>query len=146
MTQATVLTLPNFAQPFEIECGASGKGIGAVLMQGKRPIAYFSKALSKANLSKSAYEKELMTMVLAVQHWQPYLLGRNFVVYSDQKSLKHLLQRVATADQQNWLSKLLGYHFEVVYKSGPENKAADTLSLRDEGCELKNIVSSPIWL
>lgn len=55
-------------------------------MQNKRPIAYFSKVLSESNLSKSAYEKELMALVLAVQHWRPYLLGRKFMVYSDPKS------------------------------------------------------------
>ncbi|KAI5418586.1 hypothetical protein KIW84_042997, partial [Lathyrus oleraceus] len=100
----------------------------------KKPIAYFSKALSIINnLSKSAYEKELMALVLAVQHWRPYLLGRKFVVYSDQKSLRHLLQqRITTADQQNWIAKLLGYHFEVVYKPGSENKAADALSRMHE--------------
>lgn len=138
MIQAPVLTLPDFAQPFEIECDAFGRGIGAVLMQKKKPIAYFSKVLSKNNLSKSAYEKELMALVLAVQHWRPYLLGWKFVVYSDQKSLRHLLQqRITTADQQNWIAKLLGYHFEVVYKPGPENKAADALSRMHEKVELK---------
>lgn len=147
MIQAPVLTLPDFTQPFEIECDASGRGIGAVLMQKKKPIAYFSKALSKNNLSKSAYEKELMALVLAVQHWRPYLLGRRFVVYSDQKSLRHLLQqRITTADQQNWIAKLLGYHFEVVYKPGPENKAADALSRIHEEVELKGITSFPICL
>jgi len=62
-------------------------------MQNRRPIAYFSKALSPNNLSKSAYEKELMALVLAVQHWRPYLLGRSFKVYSDQRSLGYLLQQ-----------------------------------------------------
>lgn len=129
MTTSPVLALPDFTQPFEIECDASGRGVGAVLVQKKRPIAYFSKALSEGNLAKSAYEKELMALVLSVQHWRPYLLGRKFVVYSDQKSLKYLLQqRITKADQQNWLAKLLGYQFEVVYKPGLENKAADSLS------------------
>ncbi|KAE9602910.1 putative nucleotidyltransferase, Ribonuclease H [Lupinus albus] len=147
MTQAPVLTLPNFSQPFEIECDASGKGIGAVLMQNRHPIAYFSKALSPNNLSKSAYEKELMALVLAVQHWRPYLLGRSFKVYSDQKSLRHILQqRITTADQQNWIAKLLGYHFEVIYKPGPENKAADSLSRVFEEGELREITSFPIWM
>jgi len=60
LTSAPVLTLPDFSQPFQIECDAFGRGIGAILMQNKRPISYFSKALSPTNLSKSVYEKELM--------------------------------------------------------------------------------------
>ena len=116
-------------------------------MQNRRPIAYFSKALSPNNLSKSAYEKELMALVLAVQHWRPYLLGRSFKVYSDQRSLGYLLQqRITTAEQQHWIAKLLGYQFEVVYKSGPDNKAADALSRVFEDGELRNIISFPIWL
>lgn len=147
MVTSPVLTLSDFSQPFEIECDASGRGIGAVLMQKRRPIAYFSEALSKNNLSKSAYEKELMALVLAVQHWRPYLLGRQFVVYSDQKSLRHLLQqRITSTDQQSWIAKLLGYHFEVIYKPGPENKAADSLSRMYEEIELQRMISSPVWV
>ncbi|GAU45589.1 hypothetical protein TSUD_273890 [Trifolium subterraneum] len=74
----------------------------------KKPVAYFSKALGVRNLTKSAYEKELMAVVLAIQHWRPYLLGRKFLVSTDQKSLKQLLQqRMVIAEQQNWAAKLL---------------------------------------
>lgn len=67
VTSALVLIYPDFSVPFKIECDASGKGVGAVLMQQQRPIAYFSKAFLGANLSKSTYEKELMAVVLAVR-------------------------------------------------------------------------------
>ncbi|KAL4558063.1 hypothetical protein LXL04_036259 [Taraxacum kok-saghyz] len=147
LTTAPVLALPDFAKPFEIECDASGKGLGAVLMQERRPIAYYSKALSARTLAKSAYEKEIMALALSIQHWRPYLLGRHFTVFTDQKSLKHLLdQHITTCDQQNWLSKLMGYDFSIAYKPGPDNRAADALSRIHEGSELFTMVSSPQWL
>ncbi|KAJ0764722.1 putative nucleotidyltransferase, Ribonuclease H [Helianthus annuus] len=146
LVSAPVLALPNFAEPFSVECDASGRGIGAVLMQNRKPIAYFSKALSDRNLSKSAYEREMMALVLAVQHWRSYLLGARFTVFTDQKSLKFLLhQRVSTPDQQNWVAKLLGYDFDIEYKPGRENRAADALSRRADSEELFHIVSAPVW-
>jgi hypothetical protein len=144
MTTPPVLILPDFTLPFEVECDAAGRGIGAVLMQQKRPIAYFSKALSDGNLSKSVYEKELMALVLSIQHWRHYLLGKPFIVHTDHKSLKHLLQqRINSPDQQCWLAKLLGYQFEVKYKPGVDNKVADALSRCHGEAELKTIVSYP---
>jgi hypothetical protein len=117
LIEAPVLALPDFNKEFIIECDASGSGLGAILMQGKNPIAYFSKALGPRNLVKSAYEKELMACVLAIQHWRPYLLGRRFVVSTEQRSLKDLLQqKIINGEQQNWVAKLLGYDFEIRYK------------------------------
>ncbi|KZV19421.1 hypothetical protein F511_08762 [Dorcoceras hygrometricum] len=147
LSSTPVLRMPDFKQGFTIDCDASGRGVGAVLSQAGRPIAFFSKALAPRTLSKSTYEKELMALVLAIQHWRPYLLGRKFVVWTDHRSLTSLLrQRVTTPDQQHWLRKLLGYEFEVKYKAGTQNGAADALSRRqEEMMELKSI-SVPVWV
>lgn len=147
MATSPVLVLPDFTQPFEVECDASGRGIGAVLMQQRKSLAYFSKALSSTALSKSAYDKEIMALALAVQHWRPYLLGRHFLVYTDQKSLRHLPQQcITTIDQQSWMAKLLGYSFDIVYKPGPENKAANALSRIPKEGELNGLMCFPVWL
>lgn len=110
MMTLPVLALPNFNVPFEIEIDASGYGIGAVLIPAKHTLAMRDRA-------KPVYTRESMAVVLAVQRWPPYLLGRKFVVKTDQRSLKFLLkQRVLQPQHQKWITKLLGYSFEVVYK------------------------------
>ncbi|XP_027364345.1 putative disease resistance protein RGA1 [Abrus precatorius] len=69
------------------------------------------------------------------------------VSYSDQKSLGHLLQQhITIVAQQNWLAKLLGYQFEIIYKPGPENKAVDSLFRMFEDGELRQIASFSVWL
>ncbi|KAL4017058.1 hypothetical protein IC575_024732 [Cucumis melo] len=129
MLTLPMLALPSFDHPFEIETDTSGYGVDAVLVQSKRPIAFYGHTLSMRDRARPAYERELMAVVLSVQRWRPYLLGAKFVVKTDQKSLKFLLeQRVVQPQNQKWVSKWLGYSFEVVYKPGLENKAVDALS------------------
>ncbi|KAI4294825.1 hypothetical protein MLD38_040853 [Melastoma candidum] len=142
MSSAPVLALPNFAEEFVIETDASGTGMGAVLTQQGHPIAYISKAFSQKMQSSSTYEKELMAVVFAIEKWKPYLTGRHFTIKTDHFSLKYLLeQKITTAFQSKCLPKLLGLDYEVVYKKGKDNAAADALS-RLQSAEVMSLILS----
>lgn len=142
LCKAPVLALPRFDKPFVVETDASGSGIGAVLMQEGHPVAYISRHLKGKQLHLSIYEKELLAVVFAVQKWRHYLLHRHFVIKTDQKSLKYLLeQRLNTPIQQQWLPKLLEFDYEIQYRQGKDNVAADALS-RVEGAEVLHMSMS----
>jgi hypothetical protein len=128
------LQLPDFDQPFVVECDTSGAGVGAVLHQGNGAIAYFSRQIAARHAHLAAYERELIGLVQAIRHWRAYLWGREFIVKTDHYSLKYLLdQRLTTIPQHQWVSKLIGYDFRVQYKPDTNNTVADALSRRDAG-------------
>ncbi|CAA7033213.1 unnamed protein product [Microthlaspi erraticum] len=111
-------------------------------MQEGHPLAYISRHLKGKQLFLSIYEKELLAVVFAVQKWRHYLLTSHFVIKTDQRSLKYLLeQRLNTPIQQQWLPKLLEFDYEIQYKQGKENLVADALS-RVEGAEILNMAMS----
>ncbi|GMJ14651.1 hypothetical protein HRI_005134300 [Hibiscus trionum] len=77
----------------------------------------------------STYHREMFAITQAVGKWRPYLLGRRFTIITDQRSLRELTQQtIQTPEQQRWLSKLIGYDFEIKYRPGKLNEAADALS------------------
>jgi len=90
LTKAPLLVLPDFTKTFEVECDASGIGIGGVLMQNGKPIAYFSEKLGGAQLNYSVYDKELYALVRVLETWQHYLWPKEFVIHSDHEALKYL--------------------------------------------------------
>jgi hypothetical protein len=91
---------------------------------------FVSKALGPKNQGLSAYEKEYLAILLAVNQWRQYLQHAKFVIFTDHRSLSPLSeQKLNTLWQQRVFSKLLGLQYkEVVYKKGVENGAADALS------------------
>lgn len=73
LTFAPMLALPDFNQPFIMECDASFSGFGSVLLQEKRPIAFLSRPAAPRHQSLAAYERDLIGLVQAVRHWRPYI-------------------------------------------------------------------------
>jgi hypothetical protein len=90
LTHAPLLQLLDFNKTFELECDASGIGLGGVLLQERKPVAYFSEKLSGPVLNYSTYDKELYALVGYLETWQHYLWPKEFVIHSDHESLKHI--------------------------------------------------------
>ncbi|WVZ95473.1 hypothetical protein U9M48_041234 [Paspalum notatum var. saurae] len=122
LVTAPVLALPDFSQPFCIETDASGVGVGAVLMQRGHPLAYLSKALGPRTMGLSAYEKEYLAILIAVDQWRHYLQLGEFIL------AQRIEQRLHTPWQQKVFTKLLGLQYKVIYKKGVDNRVADALS------------------
>ncbi|KAL4291903.1 hypothetical protein GQ457_14G015330 [Hibiscus cannabinus] len=131
LTRAPVLALPNFDKTFEIECDASGVGIGAVLMQEKRPIAYFSEKLNGAALNYPVYDKEMYALIRALETWQHYLLPKEFVIHTDHEALRYITgQHKLNKRHVKWVEFLESFPYVIRYKKGKENVVADALSRR----------------
>ncbi|XP_024013060.1 uncharacterized protein LOC112087267 [Eutrema salsugineum] len=131
LTHSPVLSLPDFNKSFEIECDASGIGIGAVLIQEKRPIAFFSEKLGGATMNYPTYDKELYALVRALQTWQNYLWPKEFIIHTDHESLKYLKgQQKLNKRHAKWIKFIETFPYVIKYKKGKDNVVADALSRR----------------
>jgi hypothetical protein len=85
-----VLVMPDMEKPFSIYCDASGQGLGCVLMQDGRVVAYASRQLRKHEVNYLTHDMELAAMVHALKIWRHYLMGKRCELYTDHKSLKYI--------------------------------------------------------
>jgi hypothetical protein len=92
MGTCPVLALLDFTLPFVLECDASDKGIGVVLMQGGHPIVFKCRNLSQPERLYSIYDKEMLAIMHALTKFRQYLVGNKFMVKTDHNSLKYFLE------------------------------------------------------
>ncbi|WVZ74755.1 hypothetical protein U9M48_022898 [Paspalum notatum var. saurae] len=131
LTTAPVLAQPDVTKPFDVYCDASGQGLGCVLMQEGRVIAYASRQLRKHEANYPTHDLELAAVVHALKIWRHYLLGNTCHIYRDHKSLKYIFtQPELNMRQRRWLELIKDYDLEIHYHPGKANVVADALSRR----------------
>ena len=132
LCSAPILALPEGSEDFVVYCDASYKGLGAVLMQREKVIAYASRQLKKHEKNYTTHDLELGAVVFALRIWRHYLYGTKCVVYTDHKSLQYILdQKELNMRQRRWLELLSDYDCEIRYHPGKANVVADALSRKD---------------
>jgi hypothetical protein len=137
-----ILDTPEFTKTFIVGSDASSHGIGAVLMQEGRPLSFERNQLKGKNLVKPICEKEMLAILHAVHKCHPYLRGRHFKVTRDHASLKYFLEQLLSSEEkQKWVTKMLGYDFEIIYKKGKHNVVTDVLSRKKKKQKVHYVLS-----
>ncbi|GJS08922.1 putative reverse transcriptase domain-containing protein [Tanacetum coccineum] len=132
LCSAPILALPQGAENFIVYCDASHKGLGAVLMQNEKVIAYASRQLKIHEKNYTTHDLELGAVVFALKIWRHYLYGTKCTVFTDHKSLQHILdQKELNMRQRRWLELLSDYDCEIRYHPGKANVVADALSRKE---------------
>jgi hypothetical protein len=133
LTTAPVLAQPDNNKPFDVYCDASGTGLGCVLMQDNRVIAYASRALRPHEQNYPTHDLELAVVVPALKMWRHYLMGTQCNIYTDRKSLKYIFtQADLNMRHRRWLELIKDYNLEVHYHPGKANVVADALSRKSQ--------------
>ncbi|GJU17590.1 putative reverse transcriptase domain-containing protein [Tanacetum coccineum] len=132
LCEAPILALPEGNDDFVVYCDASHQGLGAVLMQREKVIAYASQQLKPNEENYTTHDIELGAVVFALKIWRHYLYGTKCTVFTDHKSLQHILdQKELNMRQHRWLELLADYDCEIRYHPGKANVVVDALSWKE---------------
>nr|GEX09753.1 reverse transcriptase domain-containing protein [Tanacetum cinerariifolium] len=139
LCSAPILALPEGSEDFVVYCDASIKGVGAVLMKREKVIAYGSWQLKVHEKNYTTHDMELGAVVFALKIWRHYLYRTKCTVFTDHKSLQHILdQKELNMRQCRWLELLSDYDCEIRYYPGKANVVADALSWKER--------IKPLWV
>ena len=160
LVEAPVLTQPISGKEYTLYSDASGIGLGCVLMQDGKVVAYASRQLKPHEQNYPTHDLELAAVVFALKIWRHYLYGEKCRIYTDHKSLKYLLtQKELNLRQRRWLELFKDYDCIIDYHPGKANIVADALSrntvvamslqysdwrLADDGAMLAQLEAQPL--
>jgi hypothetical protein len=129
LCQAPILSLPDGTEDLVVYCDASNLGLGCVLMQRGKVIAYASRQLKIHEKNYTVHDLELDAVIFALKIWRHYLYGTKCVVFTDHRSLQHIFnQQHLNMRQRRWVELLNDYDVEIRYHPGKANVVADALS------------------
>lgn len=138
LTQAPVLTLPEGTEDLVVYSDATYTGLGCVLMQRGKVIAYASRQLKPHESNYPTHDLELASVVFALKVWRHYLYGVKCTIYSNHKSLKYFFtQKEPNMRQRKWLQLLMDYDYEILYHPGKANVVTDALSRKEDHVPIK---------
>ncbi|GKC35607.1 putative reverse transcriptase domain-containing protein [Tanacetum coccineum] len=141
LCNAPILSLPDRVEDFVVYCDASNQGLGCVLMQRDKVIAYASRQLKSHEKNYTTHDLELGAVVFALKIWRHYLYGTKSVIYTDHKSLQHIFdQKELNMRQRRWLELFSDFECEIKYHPGKENVVADALT-QGEAFKDENVIA-----
>jgi len=125
LTTAPILTLPIDGEDYDVYSDASLNGLGCVLMQNNKVIAYASRQLKIHEKNFPTYDLELAAVVFALKIWRHYLFGVHYRFFTDHKSLKYIFtQKELNMRQRRWLELIKYYDIDLQYHEGKANVVA----------------------